>query len=241
MNTDTLNIESIPINHDLNFSGFGISVNCVPFKFDNGILKTLIIKRAEKLFEGRWALIGELTLPNQDIDQVAATLAHGIVYSDIRYFHQFQIFSDMHRHPMGRVATVGYIAVLPSGNITIRPSHLYSLAQWVSLDEIPDLCFDHNHIVEKVKITLELLVQNHYFLLHFLPEKFTIFEFYVIYSYFNNEKIDRSNFRRKLLNLDFLIPLPEMKNQLAHRPAQLFMLNYEKINHWKNNGIKLDL
>jgi 8-oxo-dGTP diphosphatase len=234
-------MESNEVESDPNFSGFGISVNCVHFKFDNGILKTLIVRRAEKLFQGEWALIGDLTLPNQDIEETAFSLTTSMFHSDIRYFKQFQIFSDMHRHPMGRVATVGYIAVLPSGNNNIRSHHLYSSAKWIPIDEVPNLCFDHNHILEKAKSHLDLLAQNNYFLLHFLPEKFTIYDLYLIYVYFNAEKLDRSNFRRKLLNLDFLIPLPEMKNQMAHRPAQLFMLNYEKINHWKNNGYKLDI
>lgn len=215
---------------------FGISVNCVFFKFQENILQTAIIKRAEPLYQGDWALIGDLVLPHQDIEETAKELAQKTVFSNLAYFHQFYTFGNLKRHPLGRVATIAYLSIIPSSAEHFRKNPLFSKAQWIDVNQVPSLCFDHNEIINKALSHLKQMMKNHINLLYFLPEKFTIYQMYLIYTFFEGEKMDRSNFRRKILSLNILVPLSETKSQVAHRPAQLFKINWNKIKTIQENG-----
>jgi hypothetical protein len=64
-----------------------------------------------------------------------------------------------------------------------------------------------------------------------LPRKFTIRQVFDIYRIILGINIDKSNFRRKLKSLTFLVPLKEKEDGVSHKPAQLYRFDkkiYEK-------------
>jgi 8-oxo-dGTP diphosphatase len=48
-----------------------LSVDCVIFGFDENILKVLLIRSDFKDYEGRWSLLGDLVLPEENLDAAA--------------------------------------------------------------------------------------------------------------------------------------------------------------------------
>jgi 8-oxo-dGTP diphosphatase len=54
-----------------------------------------------------------------------------------------------------------------------------------------------------------------------LPQEFTLGELQVVYETILRRRLDRRNFRKKILGLGLLSPLKRMKRG-AHRPASLY-------------------
>ena len=65
-----------------------------------------------------------------------------------------------------------------------------------------------------------------------LPDKFTINEVQEVYQSILSIEIDNRNFRRKLINKKYIIPLDEKQVGVSKKPAQLYMFSkdiYQKM------------
>ena len=60
------------------------------------------------------------------------------------------------------------------------------------------------------------------------PSDFALPELQKIYESVLNIKIDRRNFRKKLINLGYIIPTGELNEGYTGRPAKLYRFNEEK-------------
>ena len=58
-----------------------------------------------------------------------------------------------------------------------------------------------------------------------LPEKFTLRQLQTLYEIILSRKLDNRNFRKKVLKVNYLIPLDEKEENVAHKPAQMFTFN----------------
>jgi 8-oxo-dGTP diphosphatase len=55
-----------------------------------------------------------------------------------------------------------------------------------------------------------------------LPKQFTLTELQDVYETILCQTLDKRNFRKKILSLDWLIDQKKMKSEGAHRPAELY-------------------
>jgi 8-oxo-dGTP diphosphatase len=213
-------------------TGFGLSVNCVLFKFDDNQLKTLILKRSQEPHFGEWALPGDLVQTNEELQQAAYRVIDGHTAYRPRYLKQTETYGALDRHPQGRVASVSLIGIIESGKHQLRSNDtIFSKLEWVYIEAIPALSFDHEIILKDAIETLKKWCRNAFFQVHFLPEKFTILDLHEIYTYFAGSHMDKSNFRRKMLSFDVFEPVEEFREGLAHRPAQFYHVKSDK---WKD-------
>jgi hypothetical protein len=63
-----------------------------------------------------------------------------------------------------------------------------------------------------------------------LPKKFTLFQLQELYEALLNKKLDKPNFRRKLMNMNLLVPCKEKQTAVSHRAASLYRFD-KKIYH----------
>ena len=59
---------------------------------------------------------------------------------------------------------------------------------------------------------------------YLLPERFTLTELQQTYEQVMDVALEKSAFRRKLADLDFVEPVPGARQVGQHRPAQLYRL-----------------
>lgn len=113
-------------------------------------LQILLIKRAGEPFAGSWALpVGFVEMAESIEAAAARELAEetGLECLDLVQFHTYD---DPQRDPRGRVVSVGYYTYLPSGlSNAIRKGGDTKNAQWFPLNQLPDLAFDHQQIIEE--------------------------------------------------------------------------------------------
>ena len=74
-----------------------------------------------------------------------------------------------------------------------------------------------------------------------LPPKFTLSELQHLYEAILETKLDKRNFRKKVLGFGLLLPLKETQMTGRHRPAQLFRFDADKYGKFRKRGFNFEL
>lgn len=224
-----------------------ISVDCVVFGFQNAKLKVLLMERNHIHEDGENStditLPGDLIKNDENLDEAATRVLGELTGLDHIYLEQFAAFGDPDRldsegdrhwleqireNPEARVITVGYYSLIRPENFEIQVSSFAKDAGWYELNDVPDLAFDHNEILSKGLTALKNKLRNHPVGFELLPRKFTLGQLQQLYEIILDTELDKRNFRRKILKLNFLEPLSEKQSGVAHKPAKLYRFDKER-------------
>ena len=223
-----------------------ISVDCVIFGFDFNQLNVLLVERKledeqtkETLIDD-WTLIGYHIYEEEDTDSAAQRILKKLTGLDHIYLEQFQAFGEVDRindpkdklwlrHQSekfsNRIVTVGYFSLIDSTSVSLS-LHERNV-KWFPLNDLPELGFDHKKILDKGLERLRDKIRSEPIGFELLPEKFTISQLQRLYEEILGTKFDRRNFRKKVLQMKYVIPLDEKQKGVKHKPAQLFIFSRE--------------
>lgn len=219
------------------------SVDNVIFGFDGGDLKILLIQRGAAPYKGKWALPGDLVYPNEDLDTAAERVLEQLTGLRGVYLEQVKTFGAVDRHPLGRVITIAYIALIKISDYTVTPASFAQSAKWHSVSKVGELAFDHNEILESCLKRLKRKVRTAPIGFELLPPKFTLTELQQLYEAIlaPPKGIDKRNFRKKILSTNLLNDLNEVQEGVAHRPAKLYQFDHEKYMQLVADGYSFDI
>ena len=229
---------AIPIS---DFFKLAISVDCVIFGHQGKELKVLLIQRGAEPYHSKWVLPGDLVYPKEDLDTSAMRVLKDLTSLDKVLFEQVGVFGNPDRHPLGRVVTTGYLALVEIQDYTPMASAWATRAAWYDVNDLPDLAFDHEDIFNTAFNKLRQTVRHKPVGLGVLPEKFTITEVQELYEAIYNTSYDKGNFRKKLSEWNHLEELNEFQQNVAHRPAKMFSFNLERYAELEERGFSFDL
>lgn len=203
------------------------SIDCVIFGFDDNELKILLIERNEEPFKDWFGLPGYFVEANESIDAAAQRILTAFTGLRNIYLEQFYTFGDVNRHPMGRLITVAYYALIKlHRTITLNPLTTYvKQAFWCPVKSLPPLAFDHSEIIEKSIGKLRRDLADSPVAFELLPEKFTLSQLQRVYESILNKPLDKRNFRKKILHSGILKELNEKQTGVAYRAATLYRLD----------------
>lgn len=217
-----------------------ISIDCVVFGFNGQELKILAIRRKLDNTITDLKLPGDFISDDEDLNSAANRILFELTgLSDI-YLHQFHVFGkpdrikderDIHwlrkttGLPISRVVTIAYYSLIRIHESS-RDKAKKQDAGWYGIDDV-ELAFDHRDILEKGLSTLRNQLQFKPIGMELLPEKFTIRQLQNLYEIILSRKLDNRNFRKKVLKANYLIPLEEKENRVAHKPARMYSFNKE--------------
>lgn len=207
------------------------TADCVIFGFHEGELKVLLIERNEYPFKDWWGLPGFFVEKDETIDEAVQRIL--FEHTGLRgiYMEQLYTFGDLKRHPQGRIITVAYYALLRLDDVKLNPSpqtDYVKSAEWHSLSSLPSLAFDHQHIIDKSIAKVQRKISYSAIAFELLPEKFTLTQLQQLYEAIWGRKLDKRNFRKKMLNYDILKELPEFQKGVSYRAARLYRLDKRK-------------
>lgn len=229
---------AIPIS---DFFKSAISADCVIFGHSGQELKVLLIQRGAAPFLGKWALPGDLVYPLEDLETSAMRVLKDLTTLERVLFEQVGVFGDPERHPLGRVITTGYLALVEMKDYKPKASSWATQAVWYDVNDLPDLAFDHEIILKTALRKLQDTVRHKPVGLGVLPEKFTITDLQELYEAIYNTTYDKGNFRKKLAEWNHLKETGELQKNVAHRPAKMFSFNLERYAELEERGFNFDL
>lgn len=199
-----------------------VTVDVTVFTVRNDALNVLLIKRAEKPFQGEWALPGGFVTENEGLEAAAEReLVEETGVSGV-YLEQLATFGAPKRDPRGHVVTVAYFALIPSDTLELRASTDAEGVAWFDIDKLPDLAFDHDEILELALDRLVAKLEYSTIAFQLMPKAFTLTELQHVYELIERNAIDKRNFRKRILALGAIEPTGEEKREGPHRPAKLY-------------------
>ncbi len=230
-------IYSIPIDE---FFKSAFSVDCVIFGYHERELKVLLIQRGTDPFQDYWALPGDLVYPYEDLDDSAKRVLNDLTSLSDVSMRQVHTFGKVNRHPLGRVITVGYIALVELMDINPLPSKWAKQTKWHSIKRMPKLAFDHKEILNESFRALKDIIVAEPLWSKVLPEKFTLTEFQAIFETILQREFDKGNFRKKINGLKFLKRLDESQQNVRHRPSSLYRFDAKLFKQYRDKGFVLE-
>lgn len=213
----------IPDNYDpSDYDRPSVTVDVVIFSLVEEDLQVLLIKRKHSPFAGMWAIPGGFVQMDESLEKAAAReLAEETGVTDV-YMEQLYTFGDPHRDPRTRVITIAYFALVPYDAIQHRPGSDAAETGWFSVFDLPELAFDHTKILEYAYTRLRYKLEYTSVGFELLPDVFTLSELQKAYETILQEKLDKRNFRRKILSADILEETGKKKKEGEGRPAKLY-------------------
>lgn len=229
------------MNKDFEFSKFLNAVDAVVFTYDNEVLKILLIKRGIEPFKDQWALPGGFLRSNETLEMaINRELKEEANIGDI-FLEQLHSFSSVNRDPRSRVITTAYYALVNCNNYEIKANTDAIDAKWFLFNSIPKLAFDHNLIVDIAIKRLRRNLEYKPIGFELLAKYFTISQIQKLYETIFNKKIDKRNFRKKLLKTELIIETDKFDKTGIKRPARLYFFNKDKYNEFKKEGFKFKI
>ena len=157
------------------------------------------------------------------------------------FLEQVFTFGKVDRHPKGRVVTVAYYSLINKNNVSPIPSSFAQEVMWLDIDEITSLAFDHYEILTVCLKRLRESVRRRPVGFELLPKIFTLSDVQDLYEAILNKKLDKRNFRKKIISLKILEDIKEYQQNVAHRPAKLFKFDLEKYEEAQSKGFNFEI
>src|SRR5437899_3462995 len=218
-----------------------LTVDCVVFGYDEGELKVLLIQRGLEPFKGRWALPGGFVRVDETLDEAARReLDEEAGLKDV-FLEQLYTFGVVDRDPRERVVSVAYYALVKLSEHEAKAATDAANARWFASSRVPKLAFDHAEILSMALARLKGKVRYQPIGFELLAPKFTLSQLQHLYEAILGTKLDKRNFRKKVLSFGLLVPLKEMEMTGRHRPAQLFCFDDDKYDKLKKKGSNFEL
>jgi len=206
------------------------SIDCVIFGFEAGELKVLLIESNEDPFKDWLALPGYIVGQDESVDHAAERILYELTGLRDVSIRQFHTFGDVNRHPQGRVITIGYFALIRiNGQKELEPVTQFARkAFWHPVNDLPTLAFDHTEIFKRAFKKIRAKLNYEPIAFDLLPEKFTLTQLQLLYEAVLSKKLDKRNFRKKMLSYGFLKELAEKQKGVSYRAAKLYKFDRRK-------------
>ena len=196
-------LEKIQIQKD-SFEA-SITADVCLFGFINGTLKILFLKREVGSLKDYWLLPGGAMNGTETVEDCANKVLRYLIGVEDVHMTQLKVYSAVNRHPLKRVLTVSFYALIQPENHPMEQKQNVTEIKWFSLDKLPKkIGFDHLEIIKDAYSSLKLNLKNSLIFGELLPVKFTLLELQTLYESILEEKLDRRNFRKKILQMDIL-------------------------------------
>lgn len=229
-------------------NGFFPTADIVLMSVKDNELAVMLIQRKEHPYQDCWALPGGFMEGTDEtsLDAAKRELEEETKLTDI-YLEELCSFTQNGRDPRqfisnspSRIITLAYIALIDHNKVNAIASSDAKKVKWKTLSEIKelDLAFDHELIIEKAvdRVRGKLNYSNVGF--EFVDKKsFTIPELQEVFEKVLGRKLDRNNFRTKILKLGVLTKLTETKKTGPGKPAPYYTVDLEKIHQLQGQSL----
>jgi len=219
-----------------------VAVDCIIFGYDilEKEIKLLLFKRIVEPAKGRWSLAGGFVERDESLDDAASRILRKLTGLESVYMKQSFAYGETDRDPGDRVISVAYFALIAIRDINRELAEQNGVS-WRSLSKLPDLIFDHPIMVTRALNELQNQIKIRPVGFELLPEKFTLVQLQDLYEAIYQRKIDKRNFRKKILSMGILEKLDEKERETSKKGAFYYKFNEGSYKRLKQNGFYFNL
>jgi 8-oxo-dGTP diphosphatase len=200
-----------------------VTVDVVLFAYRDDDLQVLLIRRKKWPYQDYWAIPGGFIQRGESLEQSALRELREETGVDDVYLEQLYTFGDPERDPRTRVISVAYFALLGADQVRqVQEGDDAAEARWCSMADLPPLAFDHDRILHYAQQRLRWKLEYTALGFLLLPDTFTLGELQAVYEAVLRERLDKRNFRRKILATGVLEETGTFRNGGLRRPARLY-------------------
>lgn len=211
------------VTHYQEMPKFHVAVDCMIFSVISGRLHLLLVKREFEPEKGKWSLIGGFVKDNESIDEAAERVLSQLTGIRNVYIRQVGAFGEVNRDPGARVISIAYFALLKSDDVEVNTDT--GKAEWVDIDRMPELGFDHPQMIVKALSLMRERLLTEALVFNLLPEFFTLTQLQNLVESVMGRKLDKRNFRKRVIDLPGLLPTDLIDKLSSKRGARLYKYN----------------
>lgn len=217
-----------------------LAFDVVIFGFSGDALKILLLEYHNT---GFFALPGGFVGKEEDLD--LAVLNGLQERTGLEYIHleQFHTFGSMNRFRpdvmrtilqangtdpedvpwmLERFVSVGYYSLIDYTKVQPTPDELSDSLEWYPVEDLPELQFDHEKIVQKALSVLRQNLDTILVGVNMLPERFTIKELQKVHEAILGARLNRSSFQRRMLASGRLVRHEKQYTGGSHKAPYLY-------------------
>lgn len=218
-----------------------LSIDNLVFGLDNDELKILLVRQTDPMHQGKWALPGGWIRFDENLRDAAYRLLEELTGVKQLYLEQLKTFGRVDRFPTERVVTIAYYALVSAEHYSLVAGQSAADVSWQSINALPELIYDHAEIIAYGMKFLRHQVCHQPIGFNLLPEKFTLLQLQALYEAILNTKLDKPNFRRKIMKMNLLSPCNEKQQGVPHRAANLYRFDSEAYEQLTESGFSFEI
>lgn len=208
---------------------FHVGVDCIIFGLNKGTLSILLSKRRFDPEKGKWSLMGGFVQDGESVDNAAKRVLLELTGLNDVFMEQVGTFGDVNRDPGARVICVAYYALINFDEHDRERVQEHN-AQWVNIDKMPPLSFDHPVMIAKALEKMKRKMSYYPIGFNLLPEYFTLTQLQSLYETILQEHIDKRNFRKRIAEMECIEKTEFIDKNSSRRGAYLYKFNQDVYN-----------
>lgn len=213
-----------------------IEIDCVLFNFEEEILKILLVKQEDDLGNISWGLANDWIKDGETISSTARNILKKYIGVDHFFLEQLKAFGYRAPSSEREDISIGYYALVKKEKIISEEykTEINPDIMWIGINEIAGLSDKHKVIVDFSLQELRKSICNSAVGFNLLPEKFTLLQVIHLYQEILGIEVNKSNFRRKILQMGIVSDSNEKEEDVSHRAAKFYSIKvktHEMLSH----------
>jgi 8-oxo-dGTP diphosphatase len=193
-----------------------LEVRVVIFSLRDNALQALLARSVQNL---AWELPGVPIQVDQSLEEAASQCLGRFIGLREAYLEQLYTYGRPPRDPSQRQIAVVYFAIIPADAVTLASGQ--AQASWFPIEALPELILDHSEIIRYALRRLRYKLEYTAVGFELLPENFSLTELQHTYELILGEKLDKRNFRRRILQAGVIESTQQIRSSEG-RPARLY-------------------
>lgn len=177
-----------------------------------------LVRRTREPHLNKWALPGGPLRADESLTQAAGRNLRDTTGLEPRYLEQLYAFGGLDRSADQRVVSIVYWALVQASEADTAGKNVC----WMPVDELGELAFDHNEIVDYALWRLRTKAKYSAIAYHLLGETFTLSQLHAVSEVLTGRSMDQANFRRAIAAEHDIEATQEYLTGGRHRPPRLY-------------------
>jgi len=189
-----------------------LMVTVVLFSLRDEALQVLLVPRGE-----RWELPGEGVGESEGLEEAANRVLATLIKRREAYLEQLYTYGNPARDARPATVSVVYFALVPAGTGLLPGTAVH----WAAVTLLPLLIGDQAEILAYALRRLRYKLEYSAVGFQLLPQEFTLSELQHTYEIILDERLDKRNFRRRILASGIIEETSRLRTGEG-RPARLY-------------------